>query len=97
MNALSYSKSSSVKAMRYVSGLPSQPDIDRVFHPLDRTFLECCSQERSYSTFYGLVGKHFSKLNCIWMECLKQVLGSYYHTIHRYETSRLRNISRVLV
>ncbi|KAF8432462.1 MIF4G-domain-containing protein [Boletus edulis BED1] len=56
--------------------------------------IECCSQERSYSSFYGLVGERFSKLNRIWMECLEQAFGSYYHTIHRYETSRLRNISR---
>lgn len=56
--------------------------------------IECCSQERSYSTFYGLVGERFSKLNRVWMECLQQAFGNYYHTIHRYETNRLRNISR---
>ncbi|KAH7914092.1 armadillo-type protein [Hygrophoropsis aurantiaca] len=56
--------------------------------------IECCSQERSYSTFYGLVGERFSKLNRIWMECLEEAFGNYYSTIHRYETNRLRNISR---
>lgn len=56
--------------------------------------IECCSQERSYSSFYGLVGERFSKLNRVWMECLEQAFGNYYHTVHRYETNRLRNISR---
>ncbi|KAJ7669190.1 MIF4G-domain-containing protein, partial [Mycena polygramma] len=56
--------------------------------------IECCSQERSYSTFYGLVGERFSKLNRVWTECFEQAFGNYYTTIHRYETNRLRNIAR---
>ncbi|KIJ63282.1 hypothetical protein HYDPIDRAFT_92579 [Hydnomerulius pinastri MD-312] len=56
--------------------------------------IECCSQERSYSTFYGLVGERFSKLNRVWTDCLEQAFGNYYTTIHRYETNRLRNIAR---
>lgn len=56
--------------------------------------IECCSQERSYSTFYGLVGERFSKLNRVWTDALEQAFVNYYTTIHRYETNRLRNISR---
>ncbi|OAX41880.1 MIF4G-domain-containing protein [Rhizopogon vinicolor AM-OR11-026] len=56
--------------------------------------IECCSQERSYSTFYGLVGERFSKLNRVWTDSLEQAFSNYYTTIHRYETNRLRNISR---
>ncbi|KAJ8591866.1 MIF4G-domain-containing protein [Rhizopogon salebrosus TDB-379] len=56
--------------------------------------IECCSQERSYSTFYGLVGERFSKLNRVWTDALEQAFSNYYTTIHRYETNRLRNISR---
>ncbi|KAG6855998.1 pre-mRNA-splicing factor cwc22 [Tephrocybe sp. NHM501043] len=56
--------------------------------------IECCSQERSYSTFYGLIGERFSKLNRIWTECFEHAFGNYYTTIHRYETNRLRNIAR---
>lgn len=56
--------------------------------------IECCSQERSYSTFYGLVGERFSKLNRVWTEACETAFGNYYNTIHRYETNRLRNIAR---
>ncbi|KAF5352025.1 hypothetical protein D9758_009416 [Tetrapyrgos nigripes] len=56
--------------------------------------IECSSQERSYSTFYGLIGERFSKLNRVWTECFETAFGNYYETIHRYETNRLRNISR---
>ncbi|KAJ3526969.1 hypothetical protein NMY22_g9954 [Coprinellus aureogranulatus] len=56
--------------------------------------IECCSQERSYSTFYGLVGERFSRLNRVWTDCFEQAFRTYYDTIHRYETNRLRNIAR---
>jgi pre-mRNA-splicing factor CWC22 len=56
--------------------------------------IECCSQERSYSNFYGLVGERFCKLNRVWTDCFEAAFGNYYSTIHRYETNRLRNISR---
>jgi len=57
--------------------------------------IECCSQERSYSTFYGLVSERFCKLNRVWNESFERALETYYETIHRYETNRLRNIARL--
>ena len=56
--------------------------------------IECCSQERSYSKFYGLIGERLCKLNRAWTDCFEQAFGNYYHTIHRYETNRMRNIAR---
>ncbi|KAG8884889.1 pre-mRNA-splicing factor cwc22 [Tulasnella sp. 331] len=56
--------------------------------------IECCSQERSYSNFYGLIGERFSKLNRVWCENFEEAFATYYETIHRYETNRLRNIAR---
>jgi pre-mRNA-splicing factor CWC22 len=56
--------------------------------------IECCSQERTYSKFYGLIGERFAKLNRMWTELFEQSFAQYYETIHRYETNRLRNIAR---
>lgn len=56
--------------------------------------IECCSQERSYSNFYGLIGERFCKINRVWCENFEQAFANYYETIHRYETNRLRNIGR---
>lgn len=56
--------------------------------------IECCSQERSYSNFYGLIGERFCKLNRVWCESFEDAFKRYYDTIHRYETNRLRNIAR---
>ncbi|ELU43819.1 cell cycle control protein (Cwf22), putative [Rhizoctonia solani AG-1 IA] len=56
--------------------------------------VECCSQERSYSNFYGLIGERFCKVNRVWCESFEEAFANYYETIHRYETNRLRNIAR---
>ncbi|KAI0628724.1 hypothetical protein C8Q77DRAFT_1067519 [Trametes polyzona] len=61
---------------------------------LCKMIIECCSQERSYSTFYGLIGERFCRLNRVWFDCFEQAFREYYETIHRYETNRLRNIAR---
>ena len=56
--------------------------------------IECSSQERTYSKFYGLIGERFAKLNRLWSELFQAQFAKYYDTIHRYETNRLRNIAR---
>jgi len=56
--------------------------------------IECCSQERTYTKFYGLIGERFAKLNRFWTGLFEESFGTYYDTIHRYETNRLRNVAR---
>lgn len=56
--------------------------------------IECCSQERTFSKFYGLIGERFCKLNNFWSSSYESCFATYYNTIHRYETNRLRNIAR---
>ncbi|TGZ81119.1 MIF4G-domain-containing protein [Ascodesmis nigricans] len=56
--------------------------------------IECCSQERTYSKFYGLIGERFAKLNRMWTELFEKAFTEYYDTIHRYETNKIRNISK---
>ncbi|GAA5968130.1 hypothetical protein JCM11641_003742 [Rhodosporidiobolus odoratus] len=57
--------------------------------------IECCSQERTFSKFYGLMGERFCKIHQSWAVAYEQCFINYYGTIHRYETNRLRNISRL--
>ncbi|KAI9798333.1 MAG: pre-mRNA-splicing factor cwc22 [Sarcosagium campestre] len=61
---------------------------------LPSMIIECCSQERTYSKFYGLIGERFAKLNRLWTDLFEASFAQYYETIHRYETNRLRNIAR---
>jgi pre-mRNA-splicing factor CWC22 len=56
--------------------------------------IECCSQERTFIKFYGLIGERFCNLNRNWQDTFEQAFDTYYTTIHRYETNRLRNIAK---
>jgi len=56
--------------------------------------IECCSQERTYNKFFGLIGERFCKLNRLWRELFQTQFEKYYDTIHRYETNRLRIIAQ---
>jgi len=52
------------------------------------------SQGRSYSTFCCLVSEHFCKFNRTRSESFEKAFQTYYDTIHRHETNRLRNNPR---
>ncbi|TKY87880.1 hypothetical protein EX895_003461 [Sporisorium graminicola] len=69
--------------------VPEGQDIE-----LCNMIVECCSQERTYSKFYGNMGERFCKLHRKWSDTFAQSFSNYYDTIHRYETNRLRNIAR---
>ncbi|KAJ5893270.1 hypothetical protein N7495_004961 [Penicillium taxi] len=61
---------------------------------LPSMIIECCSQERTYTKFFGLIGERFAKINRLWSDLFEASFAKYYDTIHRYETNRLRNIAR---
>nr|POF02521.1 pre-mrna-splicing factor cwc22 [Quercus suber] len=61
---------------------------------LPSMIIECCSQERTYNKFFGLIGERFCKLNRLWQDLFQDMFTKYYETIHRYETNRLRIIAQ---
>ena len=61
---------------------------------LPSMIIECCSQERTYNKFFGLIGERFCKLNRLWQDLFQNMFVKYYETIHRYETNRLRIIAQ---
>ncbi|KAK9350051.1 armadillo-type protein [Lipomyces doorenjongii] len=56
--------------------------------------IECCSQEKIYSKFYGLIGERFCKMNRFWKSTFAEAFKTYYDTIHRFETNKIRNIAK---
>ncbi|KAJ3087647.1 pre-mRNA-splicing factor cwc22, partial [Phlyctochytrium bullatum] len=56
--------------------------------------IECCSQERTYVSFYGLLGERFCRLSLVWADTFATSFEETYKTIHRYETNRLRNVAK---
>ncbi|KAI0969223.1 hypothetical protein F4678DRAFT_439764 [Xylaria arbuscula] len=63
-------------------------------HELPSMVVECCSQDRVYTKFYGLIGERFAKLNRLWTDLFEQAFQNKYETIHRYDTNQLRNVAR---
>ncbi|KAF4121193.1 pre-mRNA-splicing factor CWC22 [Geosmithia morbida] len=60
---------------------------------LPSMIVECCSQEKTYTKFFGLIGERFAKINRLWCDLFEQAFVKYYDTIHRYENNKLRNIA----
>lgn len=56
--------------------------------------VQCCSQERTYAKYYGMIGERFCKLNRSWRLIFEASFESYYDTIHRFETNKIRNIAK---
>ena len=61
---------------------------------LPSMIIECCSQERTFNKFFGLIGERFCKLNRLWKDLFQEQFAKYYETIHRFETNRLRIIAQ---
>ncbi|RKP01656.1 hypothetical protein CXG81DRAFT_11698, partial [Caulochytrium protostelioides] len=57
--------------------------------------IECCSQERTYINFYGLLAERFATRSPHWRSQFATAFEQYYAVIHRYETARLRNIAKL--
>uniref|UniRef100_A0A7N0U368 MI domain-containing protein n=1 Tax=Kalanchoe fedtschenkoi TaxID=63787 RepID=A0A7N0U368_KALFE len=56
--------------------------------------LECCSQERTYLRYYGLLGQRFCMINKIHQENFETCFKQQYSMIHRLETNKLRNVAK---
>ncbi|CAK9314181.1 unnamed protein product [Citrullus colocynthis] len=56
--------------------------------------LECCSQERTYLRYYGLLGQRFCKINKVYQENFEKCFVQQYSMIHRLETNKLRNVAK---
>ena len=57
--------------------------------------IECCSQERAYLKFYGLIAQRFCNINPAYVKEFDDTFAKYYSTIHRLETNKLRNIAKL--
>ncbi|XP_021719609.1 pre-mRNA-splicing factor CWC22 homolog [Chenopodium quinoa] len=61
---------------------------------LNIMLLECCSQERTYLRYYGLLGQRFCMLNKVYQENFDKCFVQQYSMIHRLETNKLRNVAK---
>lgn len=57
-------------------------------------FLDCCSEQRTYEKFYGLLAQRFCTINKIYSERFEEIFKDIYDTTHRLDTNRLRNVGK---
>ena len=57
--------------------------------------IECCSQERTFLRYYGLVSGRFCLLHERWQDAFESAFATQYNTIHRLETNKLRNVAKL--
>jgi pre-mRNA-splicing factor CWC22 len=55
---------------------------------------ECCSQERTYLRYYGLLAQRFCFIDKAYAQLFDEVFMKQYSTIHRLETNKLRNVAK---
>ncbi|CAM9586937.1 unnamed protein product, partial [Phaeothamnion confervicola] len=56
---------------------------------------ECCSQERTYLAYYGLIAQRFCLMHHRWQEAFDASFEDKYTNIHRLETNKLRNVAKL--
>ena len=57
--------------------------------------LECCTQERTYIKYYGLLAQRFCYLHRSYQTAFEEIFMQQYLLIHRLETNKLRNCARL--
>lgn len=72
-----------LKLMRDNQGMESE---------LCNMVIECCSQEKSFLRYYGLLGQRLCFLSKVYVSRFEDHFARIYATIHRYDTRKIRNI-----
>ena len=57
--------------------------------------IECCSQEKTFLRYYGLIAARFCLLDDRWRDAFLDAFVAQYTTIHRLETNKLRNVAKL--
>lgn len=69
-------------------------DPDRKEFLMVDMLLKCCTQEKTYSKFYGLIGEELIVRNNHWKKAFDEVFTNTYQNCDKFETSLLRNIGK---
>ena len=56
--------------------------------------VECCSQERTFLRYYGLLAQRFCMISRAYQDRFEESFGENYATIHRLDTNKLRNVAK---
>lgn len=57
--------------------------------------IECCSQERSYLKYFGLLAQRLCAIDKVYQQKLEECFALQYGMIHRLETNKVRNVAKL--
>ncbi|CAL9218657.1 unnamed protein product [Arabidopsis halleri] len=55
--------------------------------------LECCSEEKTYRSFYGHLAHRFCLRSKIYRECFENLFVQQYSMVHRFDTNKLISVA----
>ncbi len=55
--------------------------------------IECCSQEKSFLRYYGLLAQRLCLVSKAYVSSFEEQFANIYGSIHRYDTRKIRNMS----
>ena len=55
--------------------------------------IDSCAVEKTSNRFYHLQGERLCRLSRVYKGCFEAAFAAQYETMHRYETSKIRNIA----
>uniref|UniRef100_A0A1I7XQ85 MI domain-containing protein n=1 Tax=Heterorhabditis bacteriophora TaxID=37862 RepID=A0A1I7XQ85_HETBA len=58
--------------------------------------VDCCCQQRTYERFYGLLCERFCRLRKEFQVMFEQIARDTYSTVHRFDITKLRNMSKLI-
>ncbi|XP_020868205.1 LOW QUALITY PROTEIN: pre-mRNA-splicing factor CWC22 homolog [Arabidopsis lyrata subsp. lyrata] len=55
--------------------------------------LECCTEEKTYRSFYGHLAHRFCLRSKVYRECFENLFVQQYSMVHRFETNKLISVA----
>jgi len=55
--------------------------------------LECCTEEKTYRSFYGHLAHWFCLKSRVYRECFENLFVQKYSMVHRFDTNKLISVA----
>lgn len=86
---------SSVRHEEVVHKLLKSKISSELTEELCQMILDCCGQERTYESIYGLVASNLCQIRPKeFAPTFEKLFGLFYDAVHRFETNKIRNIAK---
>ncbi|KAI3404473.2 CWC22 [Candida oxycetoniae] len=72
----------------------SKKDQEQDNKTLADMIIKCCSQDKTYTKFFGIIGEKLCSRNRYWHDNFVDLFKDYYNIIDNFETNSLRNVGK---